>query len=129
MIVSMGSLPRSQFTILVPQLLPTMANGFSIPQNYVVLQEKTSKKCLKINFAMFKLLEYSEQKVPLWALEENNEAKKIWRFMEDLQPMKPNEEEEKHITVCDLQRREKITVDIDIETHCYTGIGEKARVQ
>lgn len=129
MIISMGRLPRSQFTILVPQLLPMMANGFSIPQNYVVLQEKASKKCLKIDFAMFKLLEYSEQKVPIWALEENNEAKKIWRFMEDLQPMQPNEEDEKHITVCDLQRREKITVDIDIEARCYTAIGEKARVQ
>ncbi len=73
------------------------------------------------------MLEYSEQKVPVWALEENNEAKKIWRFMEDFDPLSDSdEEEERRITLCDLKRKERITVEIDTTDRRYLDISRKA---
>ena len=123
----MGSIPHTRFSIFKPRLLPSMEQGLSARINYVCLREDNSGKSLKIDFLMFKLLEYSEQKVPVWALEENNQAKKIWRFMEDLNPLYDSDDEDKQVTLYDLKRKEKIYVGIDTAEHCYTSIRRKEK--
>lgn len=123
-ILSMGSVPRSRFKILRPQLLPTMRTAFSEPKNYVVLQEEGSGKKLKIDFSMYKLLQCSGQKVPVWALEENNEAKKVWRFMEDISPQ-IHDNDERKIVIRDLKKKEKLSVDVSLDEHRYLDIGRK----
>ena len=128
MIISMGNVPRSRFTIVKPRLLPSMEAAFSAPINYVLLKETQSGKCLKIDFAMFKLLEYADQKVPVWALEENNNSKKIWRFMDDLIPQTDRDDDEHRVVLCDLKRKEKIVVDVDTADHRYVSISEKVGV-
>ena len=124
----MGNVPRSRFTIVKPRLLPSMEAAFSAPINYVLLKETQSGKCLKIDFAMFKLLEYADQKVPVWALEENNNSKKIWRFMDDLIPQTDRDDDEHRVVLCDLKRKEKIVVDVDTADHRYVSISEKVGV-
>ena len=126
MIISIGSVPRSRFSIVKPRLLSSMEQAFSSPINYVLLKESLSGRCLKIDFAMFKLLEYADQKVPVWALEENNNSKKIWRFMDDLTPQTEDDDEHK-VVLYDLKRNEKIAVDI--EEHRYVNISEKEGVK
>jgi len=128
MIISIGDLPRSRFSIIKPCLLPSMEKAFSAPINYVFLKENQSGKYLKIDFAMFKLLEYADQKVPVWALEENNNSKKIWRFMDDIVPQTDSEDDERKVVLCDLKRKEKIVVDIDTADHRYVNISEKVGV-
>ena len=124
-ILSKGSVPRSGFSIVRPRLLPSMQEGILTPINYVWLREERSRKCIKIDFGMFKLLEYSEQKVPVWALEENNYAKKIWRFMEDLDSCSGSDDDDKQITLYDLKRKEKISVEVDTAENRYVGIHRK----
>lgn len=123
-ILSMGTIPRSRLHILKPQLLPTMSMAFSAPNSYVVLVEENSGEKLKIDFSMFKLLQCSGQKVPVWALEENNEAKKVWRFMENIVPQ-IDDEDEREIVLCDLKRKEKIVVGVSLEDHRYVKIDGK----
>lgn len=123
-ILSMGVVPRSRFKILRPRLLPTMGGAFSAPMNYVILLEEDSGKKLKIDFSMYKLLQCSGQKVPVWALEENNEAKKVWRFMEDISPQ-IHDEDERKILICDLKKKEKISVDVSLDEHRYLDISSK----
>lgn len=120
MIISMGDVRRSDFSIITPRLLPSMEKGLSTVNNYVWIRENHSGKILKIDFPMFKLLEYSEQKVPIWALEENNQAKKIWRFMEDLNPSVSDSDTK--ITLCDLKRRKILSLEIDTTDHRYENI-------
>lgn len=122
MIISMGDVHRIDFSIITPRLLPSMEKGLSTVNNYVWIRENHSGRLLKIDFPMFKLLEYSEQKVPVWALEENNQAKKIWRFMEDLSPSIDLSDDEKRITLCDLKNKKFITLEIDTTDHRYMKI-------
>ena len=103
-----------------------MEQGFAASINYVLLRENQSGKTLKIDFPMFKLFECSEQKVPVWALEENNNAKKIWRFMEALDSLSDPDDDEKRITLYDLQRNEKIMVEVDTSDHRYLNISRRA---
>ena len=128
MIISIGSVPRSRFTIVKPRLLSSMERAFSAPINYVLLKENQSGKCLKIDFAMFKLLEYADQRVPVWAIEENNNSKKIWRFMDDLVPQTDSDDDEHRVVLYDLKRKEKIVVDVDTTDHRYVNINEKVGV-
>ena len=121
-ILSVGSVPRCDFSIVKPHLLPSMQEGISTPINYVLLREVRSHRSIKIDFGMFKLLEYSEQKVPVWALEENNYAKKIWRFMEDLDSCRDSDDDDKQITLYDLKRKEKISVEVDTAENRYMRI-------
>ena len=126
-ILSMGSVPRSEFSIVRPRLLPSMQEGISASINYVWLRDERSHKCIKIDFGMFKLLEHSEQKVPVWALEENNYAKKIWRFMEDLNSCNGSNDDDKQIVLYDLKRKEKISVEVDTSECRYMRISRKGK--
>ena len=126
-IISMGMVSRQDFSIVVPRLLPSMEKALSTSKNYVWFRENRSGNYLKIDFPMFKLLEYSEQKVPIWALEENNYAKKIWRFMEDLTPS-DKDNEDKRVTLCDLKRREKVSLEIETTDHRYIKIHKEVGV-
>ena len=126
LIVSSGGIQIGRFSIVKPNLLPSMEQGFAASINYVLLRENQSGKTLKIDFPMFKLFECSEQKVPVWALEENNNAKKIWRFMEALDSLSDPDDDEKRITLYDLQRNEKIMVEVDTSDHRYLNISRRA---
>ena len=120
-LISVGRIPKSDFTIRRPRLLDSMAGGISMSPTYVELFEIKSKQALKIDYAMFRLLEYAGQKIPVWALEENNEAKKLWRFFEYLQP-ENSDDEERTVTIYDLKRNESTTAVVDLEDHRYTEI-------
>ena len=69
---------------------------------------------------MFCLLTQSEHGVPVLFME-SNLVKKIWRFIEQLQP-RSYEEDEIDISILDIQNKNNVIVKIDLDDHKYVEI-------
>ena len=120
-LISTGTVKASSLQIGRPLLPPQMSSGMETFTNYIRLEKKDAPNIfLKIDFPMFCLLTQSEHGVPVLFME-SNLVKKIWRFIEQLQP-RSYEEDEIDISILDIQNKNHVIVKIDLDDHKYVEI-------
>ena len=120
-LISTGKVKASELTIGRPQLSPLMSSGMETFSNYIRLERKDSPNIfLKVDFAMFALLAEAERGVPVLFME-SNLVKKVWRFIEQLQP-KDKDEYELEATIMDIQNKSRMSITIDLDDAKYAEI-------
>jgi len=122
-LISTGTIKRSEFSVGRPVLLQSMQSGIEMTSNYIRLEKKESPNIfLKIDFEMYLLLNESEHGVPVLFME-SDLVKKVWRFVEQLQSYKDIEDADSvEIGLMDVQNKKTILVDIDREDNKYSSI-------
>lgn len=122
-LVSAGIIKKNELSVGRPTLLNSMQTGIDMTSNYIRLEKKDSPNIfLKVDFEMYLLLNEAERGVPVLFME-SDLVKKVWRFIEQLQPYKNIDEEETvGIGLMDVQNKRTIMVDIDREDHKYSSI-------
>ncbi|WP_249861028.1 Druantia anti-phage system protein DruA [Paenibacillus konkukensis] len=122
-LVSLGRLSGSQFCIGRPQLNSLMSQGIEMTQNYLRLEKLNAPSIyLKIDFSLYCLLLEAERGVPVLFMENDN-VKKVWRFIEQLQTNdRLKEEDEIAVTLLDVQGKKEINVTIDRDSRKYLSI-------
>ncbi len=122
-LVSLGRLSGSQFCIGRPQLNSYMSQGIEMTQNYLRLEKlNTESIYLKIDFSLYCLLLEAERGVPVLFMENDN-VKKVWRFIEQLQSKdRHKDEDEISVTLLDVQGKKEINVTIDRDSKKYLSI-------
>ena len=122
-LISTGTIKRSEFSVGRPVLLQSMQSGIEMTSNYTRLEKKESPNIfLKIDFEMYLLLNEAEHGVPVLFME-SDLVKKVWRFVEQLQSYKDIEDADSvEIGLMDVQNKKTILVDIDREDNKYSSI-------
>ncbi len=122
-LVSLGKLSGSQFCIGRPRLNSLMSQGIEMTQNYLRLEKLNAPSIyLKIDFSLYCLLLEAERGVPVLFMENDN-VKKVWRFIEQLQTNdRLKEEDEIAVTLLDVQGKKEINVTIDRDSRKYLSI-------
>ena len=122
-LISTGTIKRSEFSVGRPVLLQSMQSGIEMTSNYIRLEKKESPNIfLKIDFEMYLLLNEAEHGVPVLFME-SDLVKKVWRFVEQLQSYKDIEDADSvEIGLMDVQNKKTILVDIDREDNKYSSI-------
>ncbi|MCI3918741.1 DUF4338 domain-containing protein [Paenibacillus sp. TRM 82003] len=122
-LISLGKLSGSQFCIGRPQLNSLMSQGIEMTQNYLRLEKVNMPSVyLKVDFSLYCLLLEAERGVPVLFMENDN-VKKVWRFIEQLQANdKLKEEDEITVTLLDVQGKKEISVTIDMDSKKYLSI-------
>lgn len=120
-LLSISSLKSSDFEIGIPRLNYQMDKGLDFVQDYLRFELKTKPNIfLKIDFSMFCLLREAERGVPVLYLD-TDLVKKVWRFMEQLQPS-TIEDDEISISILDVQGKKQLEVTVDLENRRYESI-------
>lgn len=128
-LISAGTIKKSEFNVGRPSLLKSMQAGIDMTSNYVRLEKKDSPNIfLKVDFAMYLLLNEAERGVPVLFME-SDIVKKVWRFIEQLQAYdKMDEEDSVELGLMDVQNKKTIIITIDREDEKYSSIdSERAR--
>lgn len=128
-LISMGSIKKSDLKIGRPALLESMKRGIDMTASYIRLEKKDATHIfLKIDFDMYILLLEAERGVPVLFME-SDLVKKVWRFVEQLQSFEDLDEDDNvTISLLDVQNKKKISVTIDREENKYSAIeGERAK--
>lgn len=120
-LLSISSLKSSDFEIGIPRLNYQMDKGLDYVQDYIRFELKGMPNVfLKIDFSMFCLLREAERGVPVLYLD-TDLVKKVWRFMEQLQPS-TIDEDEINISILDVQGKKQLDVIVDLENYRYDSI-------
>lgn len=128
-LISAGTIKKSEFNIGRPTLLKSMQAGIDMTSNYVRLEKKESPNIfLKVDFEMYLLLNEAERGVPVLFME-SDLVKKVWRFIEQLQSYSEIDDEDTvELGLMDVQNKKTIMVTIDREDGKYSSIdSERAR--
>jgi len=128
-LISAGTIKKSEFSVGRPALLKGMQAGIDMTSNYVRLEKKESPKIfLKVDFEMYLLMNEAERGVPVLFME-SDLVKKVWRFIEQLQSYKDiNDEDSVELGLMDVQNKKTIIISIDREDNKYSSIdSERAR--
>jgi hypothetical protein len=129
-LISTGKLKTTQFSIGHPHLLPQMELGIKTRVNYVLLQRKDAPETsLKVDWELFCLLLEAERGVPMLVIKDNVTAKRIWRFIEQLQKSSDLNEDELTITIFDIDDKKELTARIDREDARYVALSDLTKVQ
>lgn len=121
-LISAGTIKKSEFNIGRPTLLKSMQAGIDMTSNYVRLEKKESPNIfLKVDFEMYLLLNEAERGVPVLFME-SDLVKKVWRFIEQLQSYDDIDEDTVEIGLMDVQNKKTIMVTIDREDSKYSSI-------
>lgn len=125
-LISAGTIKKSEFNVGRPSLLKGMQAGIDMTSNYVRLEKKDSPNIfLKVDFAMYLLLNEAERGVPVLFME-SDLVKKVWRFIEQLQAYdKMDEEDSVEIGLMDVQNKKTIMITIDREDGKYSSINNE----
>lgn len=122
-LVSVGKMNGSQFSIGRPELNSLMKQGIQMTQDYVRLEKKDlSSVSLRVDFSLYCLLLEAERGVPVLFMENDN-VKRVWRFVEQLQANdKLRDEDEVTVSLLDVQGKKEISVTIDRDSKRYLSI-------
>jgi hypothetical protein len=122
MLVSTDKLKVSKFDIGRPMLRPSMQGGIDARHNYILLRRSDNHNVfLRIDLEMFCLFAEAERGVPMLYIE-SPAAKRVWRFIEQLQGASGNHDDELTITLLDVEDKKELCVTIDMEDKRYTSI-------
>ena len=122
-LISVGSIKKSDLKIGHPTLSKVMRTGIEMTSNYIRLEKKNAPNIfLKIDFDIYVLLTEADRGVPVLFME-SDLVKKVWRFIEQLQSVSEIEEDDPvNISLLDVQNKKKITVKLDQEENKYSTI-------
>lgn len=121
---SSNSRRRQEFEVVVPKLISTMAKGFDLAVDHVVLRLRDKPTVrLKIDYYMFELLTQAKKGLPVISMD-NNLTRRIWQFMELLVDPNASKQDEVTIKLYDLTTGERISVNLDTERRQYLEISE-----
>lgn len=111
---------RSEFEVVHPRLLPSMAAGFDLAEDHVLFRLKDKHQAkLKIDFELFRLLAEAERGIPVLAIE-GDASRRIWQFMERL--AEPLDRDEQSITIYDTLTEQRLVISVDVEADRYLSI-------
>ena len=128
-LISVGTVKKSELSIGHPRLLSSMQEGIDMLPNYIRLEKKSSPNTfLKVDFDMYLLLNEAQRGVPV-LFTESDLVKKVWRFIEQLQSYSSIDDEDiVDIGLMDVQNKKTIMVSLDREDNKYSSIeSEKTR--
>lgn len=122
-LISVGSIKKSDLKIGHPTLSKVMRTGIEMTSNYIRLEKKNAPNIfLKIDFDIYVLLTEADRGVPVLFME-SDLVKKVWRFIEQLQSVSEIDEDDPvNISLLDVQNKKKITVKLDQEENKYSTI-------
>lgn len=122
-LISVGSIKKSELKIGHPTLSKLMQTGIEMTSNYIRLEKKNAPNIfLKIDYDMYVLLTEADRGVPVLFME-SDLVKKVWRFIEQLQSVSEIDEDDPvNISLLDVQNKKKITVKLDQEENKYSAI-------
>jgi hypothetical protein len=104
-----------------------MQSGIDTRYNYVLLRRSDNHDVfLRIDLEMFCLFAEAERGVPMLYIE-SPAAKRVWRFIEQLQETTGIHRDEVTITLLDIEDKKELRVTIDMEDKRYTSI-ERLRI-
>jgi hypothetical protein len=122
LLVSTDKLKVSKFDIGRPTLRPLMQSGIDARYNYIILRRSDNHDVfLRIDLEMFCLFAEAERGVPMLFIE-SPAAKRVWRFIEQLQGAIGDYDDELTITLLDVEDKKELCVTIDMEDKRYTSI-------
>jgi len=125
MLISTDKLKISQFDIGRPKLRPTMQIGIDARYNYILLRRRDIPDVfLRIDLEMYCLFAEAERGVPMLYIE-SPAAKRVWRFIEQLQGVGAVHDDDLTITILDVEDKKELTVVIDMEDKRYTSIEQQ----
>ena len=105
-----------------------MKGGIDARYNYVLLCRSDNPDVfLRVDLEMFCLFAEAERGVPMLYIE-SPAAKRVWRFIEQLQGANGNHDVELTITLLDVEDKKELCVTIDMEDKRYTSI-EQHKIQ
>lgn len=122
-LISAGTIKKSEFSIGRPSLLKSMQDGIDMTSNYVRLEKKNAPEVfLKVDYKMYLLLNEAKRGVPVLFME-SDLVKKVWRFIEQLQSFEEiNAEDLVKIRLLDVQNKRLVMVSVDREDKKYSDI-------
>ncbi len=119
---------RKNFEVILPKLCNTMRQGFDLCVNYVLLRFKEDTNVtLKVDYKMFELLAKAQRGIPVIYIDDDN-ARRIWKFIEQLDMPLEDGEDEVEITIYDTQTGQIFKTEIDLLDRKYLSIREESRI-
>lgn len=117
---------RSELEIVHPRLRSSMAEAFELTENHILLRLKRHHAAsLRVDFALFHLLQQAERGVPVLSLE-GDVVRRLWQFMEQLyDPAKEEAIDEVKVVLLDRTSGEQLTIIIDPQDKRYLSISRK----
>lgn len=122
-LISVGTIKKSEFSIGRPSLSKSMQAGIDMTSNYIRLEKKdTPDIFLKVDYEMYLLMNEAERGVPVLFME-SDLVKKVWRFIEQLQSFEEIDDEDTvEIGLLDVQNKKTVMVSVDREDKKYSSI-------
>lgn len=122
-LISAGTIKKSEFSVGRPSLLKSMQDGIDMTSNYIRLEKKDAPDIfLKVDYEMYLLMNEAERGVPVLFME-SDLVKKVWRFIEQLQSFEEIDDEDTvEIGLLDVQNKRTVMVSVDREDKKYSGI-------
>lgn len=122
-LISAGTIKKSEFSVGRPSLLKSMQAGIDMTSNYIRLEKKESPDIfLKVDYEMYLLMNEAERGVPVLFME-SDLVKKVWRFIEQLQSFEEIDDEDTvEVGLLDVQNKRTVMVSVDREDKKYSGI-------
>ena len=122
-LISAGTIKKSEFSVGRPSLLKNMQTGIDMTSNYIRLEKKDSPDIfLKVDYEMYLLMNEAERGVPVLFME-SDLVKKVWRFIEQLQSFEEIDDEDTvEVGLLDVQNKRTVMVSVDREDKKYSSI-------
>ena len=122
-LISAGTIKKSEFSVGRPSLLKSMQAGIDMTSNYIRLEKKDAPDIfLKVDYEMYLLMNEAERGVPVLFME-SDLVKKVWRFIEQLQSFEEIDDEDTvDVGLLDVQNKRTVMVSVDREDKKYSGI-------
>lgn len=122
-LISAGTIKKSEFSVGRPTLLKSMQTGIDMTSNYIRLEKKDVPDIfLKVDYEMYLLLNEAERGVPVLFME-SDLVKKVWRFIEQLQSLDEIDDEDTvEVGLLDVQNKRTVMVTVDKDDNKYSGI-------
>lgn len=122
-LISAGTIKKSEFSVGRPSLLKSMQTGIDMASNYIMLEKRDSPDIfLKVDYEMYLLMNEAERGVPVLFME-SDLVKKVWRFIEQIQSFEEIDDEDTiEIGLLDVQNKRTVIVSVDREDKKYSGI-------
>lgn len=122
-LISAGTIKKSEFSVGQPSLLKSMQAGIDMTSNYIRLEKKDAPDIfLKVDYEMYLLMNEAERGVPVLFME-SDLVKKVWRFIEQLQSFEEIDNEDTvDVGLLDVQNKRTVMVSVDREDKKYSGI-------
>ena len=122
MLISAGTIKKSEFSVGRPSLLKSMQAGIDMTSNYIRLEKKDAPDIfLKVDYEMYLLMNEAERGVPVLFME-SDLVKKVWRFIEQLQTFEEIDDDTVEVGLLDVQNKRTVMVSVDREDKKYSGI-------